>query len=404
MFTLADRLAEQGRIAEAEMLLQSLTHNRDIDIRSEARFRTGLLRERQRDWAGAARAYRELLEEKPNAGPVRLQLARVLVEMGADRDALRQFERASSAGLPDDVTRIVNQFQLALRANRLVGGSVEVGIAPNSNINQASGSRIVEVGPLPIELSPDARAQSGVGLTMSSQIFWRPRLGAKTNLLLTLNSSGNLYRKSRFNEISAFLTAGPELLNGRSRYRLSVIGGLQWFGQKRYATSYGAEFDWLLQTDSKSQVQLDLSALRKEYEINPGLTGWALSAVARYERALSPRLFGRLLARLDRQGARDPAYATWSTGGELLLSRETGPVSLYARGGYYRTWAEAPFSFPDARRQDRMLDLEGGCLFRHFRLWNLSPIVRVNRTISHSPVFFFDYRRTSVEFGLAREF
>ena len=404
MFALADQLTERRQFLNAETILQSLTRNHDADVRSEARFRLGLLREVQRDWAGAAAAYRELLEEKPNAGPVRLQLARVLMEMGDDRDAVRQFERAGSSGMPADVTRIVNQFQLALRANRRVGGSLELGIVPDSNINLASANGTVEVGPLPIELSPDAKAQSGVGLTLSSQIFWRPRIGNETNLLLTLNGSGNFYRKTRFNDVSAFITAGPELLRGRSRFRLSAIGGQRWFGQKPYTKSYGAGFDWLQQIDSKSQAQLDLSAIHKDYAVNSGLTGTALSAVARYERALSPRLFGRLLVSLARQGARDPAYATWSAGGEVLLSREMGPLSLYGRAGYYRTRADAPFIFPDARRRDSMLDLEAGASFRRFNFWNLSPIIRVSRTVNHSPVFFYDYRRTNVEFGFAREF
>lgn len=404
MFELADRLVARGQAAEAEAVLEALTRDASVDVRSEARFRIGLMRERRRDWDGAARAFRMILEEKPAAGPVRLELARVLAAKGDEDGARRQLRLASSAGLPDDVSRIVNQFEGALRSRKRLGGSVEFGFAPDNNINRAQKRSVVEVGTLPVELDKDARAQSGIGLTIGGQAYWRPSVGGDTSLLVTLSGRGDLYRKSRFDDVSTALSAGPELQWGSSRFRVAGVIGRRWFGGSRYSRSHGASLNWLRPLDPRSQLQLDVSAIRSNYRINPALSGLTTSVLVHYERALSPRLFGRLSLRATRQEARDPAFAAWSTGGELLLAREAGPLTLYGRAGYDNIWADARFSFPPVRRRDRQLDLEAGAALRRFSLWGLAPVLRIRWTKNHSPVFFYDFDRTRLEFGFTREF
>ena len=385
-------------------MLRSLTGNRDADVRAEARFRLGNLRQNLGDLAGAAQAYRDLLDEKPDATPVRLELARVLSRMGQEDAASSQLRRASSAGLPDDVARIVDQFQSSLRSRRRLGGSIEIGLSPDSNINRANGNDTIDVGSTPFDLSRDAQAQSGLGATIAAQQYWRPAITANTNLLVMMNGSANLYRRSRFNDLGLSLSAGPELLRGSSRFRPAANLGRRWFGGKHYSDSYGVSLNWLRPLNRVSQIQLDLALQQTGFRINPAMTGRATSAVVRYERALSPRLFGRLSSRIDRQAARDPAFATWSAGGELLLSRDVGRQTVYGRGNYTRVRGGAPFSFPPARRNDRLVDVEVGVIVRNLSYWGLAPVVRVRHTDNHSPVFFYDFKRSSVAFGLTREF
>ncbi len=404
MFELVEGLAAAGNLKQAESLLESLTHNRDADVRAEARFRLGNLRQNSGNLAGAVDAYAALLDEKPDANPVRLELARVLARLGREDAARSQLRRASSAGLPDDVARVVDQFQLALRSRKHTGASIEIGLAPDTNINHANSSATVTIGSTPFDLSPDAQARSGVGLTVASQGFWRPALDASTNMLLTVSGSGNLFRESRFNDVSLSVALGPELLRGRARYRLSAVLGRRWFGSSLYSSSYGAAVNWLRQINRVSQIQVDLTSLYTDNSPNPGLAGQATGAVLRYERALSPRLFGRVTARIDRQDARDPAFATWSKGGELLISRDFGSLTGYARAGYYRTTGDAEFSFVQQARRDDLVDLEAGVLVRRLSFRGLAPVVRVHRTVNHSPIFFYDFARTRVELGLTREF
>jgi hypothetical protein len=59
---------------------------------------------------------------------------------------------------------------------------------------------------------------------------------------------------------------------------------------------------------------------------------------------------------------------------------------------------------PPARRNDKLIDLEIGALLRGFAYQGFAPLIQLRRTINKSPVFFYDFRRTRIEFGLTREF
>lgn len=404
MFDLAERFQVAGHLESSEAVLEALTQDASADIRSEARFRIGLLRERRGDWVGAAAAYRAILAERPLAGAVRLQLARVLAEAGDEHGARRQLRLASSGGLPENVVQAVNRFQAALRSRKRLGFGLEFGFAPDTNINRAQGRSTVDIGSLPLELSDDASAQSGVGFTARGQGYWRPPIGRDVNALITLNASADLYRKSQFDDVSLFMTAGPEFLLDRTRLRISGIVGQRWFGLEPYSTSYGATVNLFRSLDAASQVQLDAALIRTDYKVNRSLTGATASASVRYERAFSPRLSGRVTLRGDRKDARDRAFATWSGGGELLLAREAGRSTYYGRAGYYLSWADEGFSFPRVRRRDELVDLEAGVVMSRLAVWGSAPVVRLHWTRNRSSVFFYDFKRTRLEFAFTREF
>ena len=88
----------------------------------------------------------------------------------------------------------------------------------------------------------------------------------------------------------------------------------------------------------------------------------------------------------------------------MLVSRDVGRQTIYARAGYYRIWGDAAFSLPPERRQDNLIDFESGLIVRRFSFWGLAPVARVHHTQNRSPVFFYDFKRTRVELGLTREF
>ena len=87
LFADADRLASRGDLAGAADLLEALTQDPHVELRSEARFRLAAVREKQGDLKGAANVLRDLLAEQPQANPARLELARILSRLGETRAA-----------------------------------------------------------------------------------------------------------------------------------------------------------------------------------------------------------------------------------------------------------------------------------------------------------------------------
>jgi len=110
VFDLATKAQNANDTATAITLYRALEHDPDVDVRCEARFRHGQLLESQKLYADAAVLFRAVLDEKPDATRVRLELAKVLALSGRENAARRELRAAQAGGLPPDVARLVNQF------------------------------------------------------------------------------------------------------------------------------------------------------------------------------------------------------------------------------------------------------------------------------------------------------
>ncbi len=210
LFELADRARDSGDFATAETAYRALADNPDIDLRNEARFRLALmLADREHKLKDAALILRRILDERPNAQRVRLELARVQAMMGDLGAARREMRAAQAGGLPPDVERMVRFYAAALKARKPFGGSLDVALAPDSNINRATRSNTLGTVIGDFTLDQDAKARSGLGLALRGQTYFRTPLEKNATLLVRANGSGDLYRDERFDDILIGIQAGP---------------------------------------------------------------------------------------------------------------------------------------------------------------------------------------------------
>jgi len=404
VFGLAERYAASGRPADAEALLRGLTRDPNRDYRAEARFRLSILREAQGDRSGAIEWLRALLDEQPNAGRPRLELARLLAEQGDEAGARRELRRAGAAGLPDDVARVVDRFATALRSVRPLGGALEIAIAPDSNINRATTQERVDTVVAPLTLNRDARATSGVGVTLSGQAFARGDLSDDVALLSRVSARADLYGKSRFNDVVLTLATGPEFRLAGARLRPAVIAQRRWFGGDLFAESWGGSLNMLKPLNRVSQVETELTILENRYAAVPIQNGTLSDLSLAYDRALSPRLSVRAGVRGTTQSAQVDFLQTRSGAIDLLASRAFGKQLLFVQASAFRLRADGRDPLFGVRREDDRFDLTAGAILRRFTWRGLAPVVRVTHTRSDSTVPIFDFMRTRVEFALSREF
>ena len=156
--------------------------------------------------------------------------------------------------------------------------------------------------------------------------------------------------------------------------------------------------------DSVSQVRLDGSARWADNRFNDLQDGRGLSLRARYERALSPTLLVAGSAGIDRFKARDDAYSTrgWSAG--LAAYKEMGRMTLSAGVDIGGLKADEALSLLPEAREDRLLRLSLGSVFRQFTFAGFAPVSRVIFERNRSNVEFYDYKRIRTEFGISRAF
>jgi outer membrane protein len=404
VFAIADRYAAAKRFGDAETLLKGLARDPNPEFRAEARFRLSILREAQGDRQGAIEWLKALLDEKPAAARPRLELARLLALTGDEAGARRELRRAGAAGLPDDVARVVDQFATALRSVRPIGGAFEIAVAPDSNINRATTQNQVDTVIAPLTLSRDARATSGIGVSLTGQGFARGDLSDNVALLSRVSARADLYGKSKFNDLVLTLASGPEFRLSGARVRPAAIAQRRWFGGDLYSESYGGSLNVLKPLDRVSQIEGELTVLQSNFRPVPLQNGVLADLNLAYDRAFSPRFSTRIAVRATRQDAEVGFLSNNSGGIELLASRAFGKQLGFVQLSGFRLEADARDPLFGVTRKDTRFDVTGGLILRRFTLRGLAPLIRVIHTRSDSTIPIFDFGRTRVEFALSREF
>lgn len=402
VFDLAGRAAQAGRVDEALTLYDALSRDPDIEIRSEARFRKGNLLAAQQRFREAAQTYRQLLDEKPDAARVRLELAALLARLGDEPGARRQIRLAQATGLPPEVAEQVTQFSQALRSPKNLGGSFEFALAPDTNINRGTQARTLDTIIAPLELSEDARETSGVGIRLRSTGFFKKPIADRLALVARATGSADLYRDGSNNDLLASGQLGAEWRGTGDQASLAYSFTRRWYGGEHYADRHSITGEWLHQIDRVTQLSSSISWGAISYHANRLQNGHIYDGSVSVERALSARSGVGLGMGLTRQEALDPSYASWSGGPSLYGWQDFGRTTVFAAAAGRRLIGdERNFLFTEKRRE-WFVSARAGAIFRGWSVYGFSPTVRLNFERNASTVAVYDYRRVYGEFGFTR--
>lgn len=404
MQILADRLIETGQDRQAEQLLELLASDPNADVRAEARFRWAVLLERRGKDRDAAVLLRRVLDDRPDAAPVRLKLATLLHKMGDETSALRELRMLRTSDLPPNVVHFVDRLSASLQANKPIGIQIEVALAPDTNINRATRASVLKTILGDFTFDEQSKKSSGVGVTLRSFIQARRSLLRDLRLVARASGETRLYRDKQFNEMALEIAGGPEWKLGRNRITAEAGIGQQWYGMKPFQRSLRLSASITRPIDGVSQLRLDGSARWTHNRFNDLEGGKGLSLRARYERALTPSMLLVADIGVDRFKARDDAYSTRSWNAGLSAFQQAGRTTLSAGIETGRLKADERLSIlPDAR-EDQFLRLSLGAVLRQYTVAGFAPVTRLVYERNRSSVEFYDYERTRTEFGISRAF
>lgn len=404
MFEIAEKAKQEGNFAAAETVYAALVKDPDIEIRTEARFRLGQMLTNQNRFSDAAVIYRAILDEKPDAQRVRLELASLLARLGDVGSAQRELRLAQAGGLPPDVARLIDQFTDALRAGRPAGASVEMALAPDNNINRATRSETLDTIIAPFDLSEDAQAKSGLGLALKGQAYARVGIDSRGQLLVRLSGSADLYRESQFDDVSVGIQAGPEMRSGKDRLNFSGGFSQRWFGGDLYSEIISASANIQHPVGTKTLMTGNVSVSTFDNKSNDLQDGTIYAASAGYERAFSSRFGAGITLGGVRQALNDPGYATTSGALSAFAFRELSRTTLVASLGYSHLEADVRlFLFP-RRRIDERYTASLAATFRQVQYMGFAPILRLEYERNDSSVGLYDYKRIAGSIGITRAF
>ena len=406
LFAYADAARDAGDFATAEAAYRALAANPDMELRSEARFRLALmLADRMGKPREAAVLLREILDEKPDAARVRLELARMAAATGNLGAAERELRAVEASGqLPPEVEQAVRFYANALSASKPLGGSIEVALAPDSNINRATRSDTLGTVIGDFTLSDDAKARSGLGLSLKGQGYVRLPLGQTSRMLGRVSASGDIYRDSNFNDFALAVQVGPEVQLGKDRFSLSAGPVWRWYGMEPYSVTLGTAVNWQHPLGRRGSLRIDAGASHVDNRRNDLQDGALYSLAAGIDRAFSPRFGGGWQVSASRLAARDPGYAEVTAGSSAYLFRELGRATLVVSAGYTRLEADKRLFLYPRRRVDDRFTASAGLTLRSLRIGTFAPFVRLRYERNRSTVEIYDFNRVAGEFGLASAF
>jgi hypothetical protein len=363
-----------------------------------------MLADKQKKYREAAVELRKILDEKPKSGRIRLELARMHAQLGNASAAARELRAAEAAGLPAEVEQMVRFYANALNARKRFGGSLEVAIAPDSNINRATRSDTLGTVIGDFTLDDAAKAHSGVGLSLRGQTYARLPLGSKVNLLARVSGSADVYRDHAFDDFILGVQVGPELVSGADRIALSAGPSWRWYGTDPYSFNYGGNASWQHPLGKRTQLRVDGGVARvnnKRNDLQDAVV-WSLSAGL--DRAFSARFGGGMQLYGTREAARDPGYATASGGVGAYLFREFGQTTAVLSLGYSHLEADERLALFPQRRIDDRFSASLSATFRQVRIGSIAPLARIKWERNKSTIELYNYNRIAAEVGITTAF
>lgn len=401
---LGQRAATEGDLAAAVAIYRALTKDPASAVRSEAHFRLARLLADQGKLAQAAVELRRVVDEQPSAGAVRIGLAQLLDRMGDIDGARRQLRAAQAAGLPRELALFGERYANSLRSRAPYGWSVEVAIAPDSNINRATRSDTLATVIGDFQVNPDSKARSGIGVAVAGSAFVRANVAPNLALVGRVQGNADRYREREFNRLNLSASAGAELSLGPARLTVDAGGGRSEFGGEPYQDFMQLSARGYHPIGTRMAVTATAMAAKINNRVNDLQDGRSLMGGLAIDRALSPQAGLQLSLTGNRFSAADPGYSTrsWEVGLGGWL--DVGRWTLTAAVAHGKLKADERLVLFPERRMDTTKRLSVGVHARAIQLLGFSPLARFTIERNHSNIEIWDYRRRRFELGARRAF
>ena len=380
----------------------------------ERRFLAGFIAVETGDIGEAVTQFRAILADDPRQTRVRLELARALLMQGEESAADHHLRLASQdRNLPPEIAATIRTARGVIRDQRAWSFSFDLGVAPDTNINNATSAEEVDllVSPnnrLPFTLDKNARARSGTGLTGSVSGSYRARAERGPAWLTELDSQFTIYGIGNdFNDASVQLASGPEWkLSKVSNLTVQAVGLQRWFGGLTAQRQLGVKAGLQSFLDKGQRVGLQVDGRRTESGFGTAFDGWQYGAVGTYERVVARSMIASASLFVRREALRAAPVSNTEVGVNAGLGGELrSGINAGVSGGVSYAGFDAPTPmFSDRAREDLRINLRAYFGLRTIRVLGFSPAITYGYTHIGSNYRFFDADRHRFRFTLARYF
>ncbi len=396
-------LIATGQLPAALELLQRRYAADARDV--ETLFLLGMVALGENDYARATGWFRRALVIEPSSTRIRLELARALYLDRRYEDAFRQFQRARAGNPPPAVIAAIDRFMAAIRHEKRWSYSVNVAIAPDTNINNATSARQAEIFGLPFELDDASRARSGVGLDVGASAEFAPRISNRASVRLGVSAERREYAGRDFDDMTVSGHAGPRLSAGKWDLSLLAAGFARWYGAKPLNRGGGGRIEATWYRSSRTALNLSLTALATKNLRSPEQSGLMVYGVGTWSRAIDPSSAVTASLGLVRQYARSPEQANWTYIAAVSYQKDLPRgFSVQIEPRFLQSYFGAADPFFGKTRRDTEFDLRLGVSNRRIVFSRFTPQISYAFATRSSSIALFAFTQSRVEIGVTSAF
>lgn len=406
----AEKLVLANRLDEARPMVAAL--GQIPAYRLESRFLAGLLASRSGDHRAAAEQYKRILSDDPTQTRVRFELANEFMAMGKTASADRQYRIvAQDRDLPPEISNTIRVVRDVIRSQRAWRLDVNFGLAPDTNINNATGNDQVTImwggTPVPLTLDPDAKARSGTGQFATISTGVRLPVSKGSSAILDLDAAGTNYSGTRYDDVSVQLAAGLDYrFSPETSANVQALAAQRWFGGDLLTRQLGARGGFQTTLSPRDRIGVQADVRYTDARFDRDYDGWQIGLNASYERAVSRTIIVSAGAFARRDALRADAYSSYELGGILGIGGELPfGVNFALSGTASRAIYDAPQPiFSPRPRRDWRFSGRATIGDRKIRVLGFSPQISVFWNRTDTTLDLYKVERTRVQLGLARYF
>ena len=413
-----------GRLDEALEILRPLSPKRPDG--ADILFLRGLaaLKASQRPGTGedeaaallteAVAAFRTILLHRPGFMRVRLELARAHFLKGEDAISRRHFEQVLAGRPSPVVVSNVERFLRTMRGRRRWQARLGLAVAPDSNVNAASGTRTIWLdtpfGRLPFRRRGDIEPRSGLGVSVWGGGEYQHPLGERLRLRAGADAWVREYKGRAFDRHVASAHLGPRwLVTGRTEASLLVTALRQWTAGHPESEEYGFRLEAKHRLNPRLVLEGRAGLRRRDCRGCDWLDGpvgeieagayWAALPVLRFGGNVGLRWANAEAEAWRNSGQRASLGATLDLSrGFTVAGRASIRRANYEGSGFvHRTIDGLP-------RRDRTRTYTVSVHNRGFTVLGYSPRLSLIRERRGTNAQALDYERNRVELSFVRQF
>jgi outer membrane protein len=402
----AARLAITAGDLDAARTILRVALERDPDS-VDARFLLGEVESRAGNFKAAVGYYRQILVDHPELVRVRLDLARALFALHDDEASSYHFNLALAApDLPATVIANVRTFLAEIKRRKRYAVSVNLGVAPDTNMNVAPAASQVTLFGLPFQLTQESQPHSGVGVAftangeyyapVASDLRWRAGANA-----YTVDYPGH----GEFDDSQLRVSTGPQFLVGRGDVSVLAEAAQRWFGNEQYSFGAGGRIEAGDPLSDRVRLEGYIEGLSIDYQTQSFLNGYSITGVLFTTYGLTSSSFIRLITGAGFEPAEESFFSNHSVRLGAAYQRDfPWGITGYVEPDVVVYQYDADNAAFGRRRHDVVGSAQVSLNKRNINFFGFSPILSYTYTRDDSDIGLFSFVRHQVELGVTRYF